>query len=257
MVKEVSTMAATASESEKLNRYNATPLYTQLSNIIRSKISSGELTPGTMIPSENELGKVYGVSRMTIRSVITQLVSEGLLYRAQGKGTFVSTPKLEISGLHYTGIRSQLEEMGHSVATRLLTNEVIAADELLAAKLQISPGEQVYAIQRLRTASGVNISYHKSYVPVRLCPGLNEKALEEEQLCKIISDDYLLTRSRVQETLESYIADDEKAEYLDVNPGFPLILLEDKIYSKDDILFEYTQVYFRGDKVKIRIEYKE
>ncbi len=247
----------TPSSPQKLNRNGATPLYAQLHDIIRGKIISGEWTPDGMIPSENELSRVYGVSRMTIRSVITQFVSEGFLYRIQGKGTFVSAPKLEISGLHYTGIRSQLEEMGQSVSTKLLSCGRIPANSHLAANLQIPVGREVYAIRRIRTANGVNISYHESYVPVHLCPGLEEKPLEEEQLCKIISDDYLLTRNRVTETLESFTADNEKAKYLDVRPGFPLILLEDKIYSTDNLLFEYTQVYFRGDKVKIRIEYNE
>ena len=242
---------------QKLNRNGATPLYAQLHDIIRGKIISGEWTPDSMIPSENELSRVYGVSRMTIRSVITQFVSEGFLYRIQGKGTFVSAPKLEISGLHYTGIRSQLEEMGQSVSTTLLSCCRIPASGYLASKLQIPAGEEVYAIRRIRTANGIKISYHESYVPVRLCPDLDKKALEEEQLCKIISDDYLLTRSRVTETLESFTADNEKAKYLNVRPGFPLILLEDKIYSTENILFEYTQVYFRGDKVKIRIEYHD
>lgn len=247
----------TSVPSEKLDRNNATPLYAQLKTIIREKISSGEWKPDSIIPSENELSRVYGVSRMTIRSVITQFVNEGILYRIQGKGTFVSAPKLEISGLHYTGIRSQLEEMGHAVSTKLLSCRKIFAGEFVARKLQVDPDEEVYEIRRIRSASGINISYHESFVPVRLCPGLDTKALEEEQLCSIISNDYLLTRSRVTETLESFLADNEKAEYLNVYPGFPLILLEDKIYSTDNILFEYTQVYFRGDKVKIRIEYHE
>ena len=64
-----------------------------------------------------------------------------------------------------------------------------------------------------------------------------------------------LTRSRVIETLESYTASTSKAKHLDVEPGFPLILLQDQIYSKDNTLFEYTRVYFRGDRVKIRIQY--
>jgi GntR family transcriptional regulator len=135
-----------SSSSKKLNRYDATPLYAQLHDIIRAKISSGEWAPDSMIPSENELGRIYGVSRMTIRNLITQFVNEGILYRIQGKGTFVSAPKLEISGLHYTGIRSQLEEMGHSVTTKLLSNEKISADEALAGKLQIAAGDEVYAI---------------------------------------------------------------------------------------------------------------
>lgn len=245
------------SDSKKLNRYDSTPLYAQLHTIIRNNISSGTWAPDNMIPSENELSRLYGVSRMTVRNVITQFVNEGLMYRIQGKGTFVSSPKIEISGLHYTGIRSQLEEMGHSVTTSLLSCDIIRSDERIASKLMITPGEEVYCVKRIRTTNGVNISYHESYVPVRLCPDLEKKPLIDEQLCTIISNDYLLSRSRVEETLESFTADEEKADYLNIYPGFPLILLEDKIYSPDNVLFEYTRVYFRGDKVKIRIEYNE
>ena len=177
------------------------------------------------------------------------------MYRIQGKGTFISSPKLEISGLHYTGIRSQLEEMGHSVTTKLLSCDIIRANEKLADRLKTTLSDEIYKIRRVRAANGLNISYHESYVPVRLCPGLNEKPLEDEQLCSIISNDYLLNRVRVEESLESYIADSEKADYLNIYPGFPLILLEDRIYSSDNLLFEYTLVYFRGDKIKIKIEY--
>ena len=70
-----------------------------------------------------------------------------------------------------------------------------------------------------------------------------------------MSSDYLLQRSRVVETMESYIADTTKAGYLEVFPGFPLILLEDQLYTADNTLYEYTRVYFRGDKIKVRIEY--
>ncbi len=252
----MSTSAESGSRS-KLNRYDAMPLYVQLKNIIREKISSEEWPPNSMIPSENELSRIYGISRMTVRSVITQFVTEGLLYRIQGKGTFVSDNKIEISGLHYVGIRSQLEEMGHQVSTKLISCDITQADNYLSKKLEIIPGEDVYAIRRVRAANGVNISYHKSFVPVRLCPGLENRDLEGEQLCTTISTNYLLTRSKVVETLESYIADERKADYLNVYPGYPLILLQDQIYSADNTIFEYTRVYFRGDKIKIRIEYDE
>ena len=248
-------MAAENTDRNKLNRYDATPLYAQLRSIFREKISSGEWAPNTMIPSENELSRIYGISRMTVRNVITQFVTEGMLYRIQGKGTFVNDTKLEISSLQYVGIRSQLEEMGQSVTTRLITCGIIHADEYLARKLNIRAGDELYRLKRVRSVNGRPISYHKSFVPVGLCPDLDKKDLEGEQLCAIMSNDYLLTRSRVIETLESYTASTSKAKHLDVEPGFPLILLQDQIYSKDNTLFEYTRVYFRGDRVKIRIQY--
>ena len=242
---------------ETLKRRDATPLYKQLTIIIREKISSGEWAPDTMIPSENELSKMYGISRMTVRNVVTQFVSEGYLYRIQGKGTFVSDSKLELSSFQYGGLREQLEERGQTVETKLLSCDIVPADAYLAKKMQVALNTDLFRIKRVRSINNVNISYHESYVPVKLCPDLNTKKLAEDQLCHILNDDYLLTRSRMVETIESYIADSTKAEYLGIYPGFPLILLQDQIYSADNEIFEYTRVYFRGDKIKLKLSFNE
>lgn len=243
--------------STTLNRYDSTPLYAQLKSIIREKISSGEWAPDTMIPSELELSRQYGVSRMTVRNVLTQFVTEGFLYRIQGKGTFVSETKYEITSMHYMGIREQLERMGHEVHTKLLSCTRMPVDDYLSKKMELNPGEEVFKIKRVRYANGVNISYHKSYIPVSLCPNLDTKNLQDIQLCEILSEDYLLHQNRMVETIESYIADNTKAGYLNVYPGFPLILLQNQLFSPDNTLYEYTRVYFRGDKIKVRIEHRK
>lgn len=246
-----------ANELTALDRVNSTPLYVQLKNIIRSKISSEEWLPNTMIPSENELSSIYGISRMTARNVITQLVAEGLLYRIPGKGTFVNEAKIEITGLSYTGLRSQLESQGQKVETKLLSIERVKCDEYVARKLNIAPNDEIYKIKRMRTANGIPVSYHKSFVPCALCKNLEAYDLENDQLCKILSEHFSLNRARVVETLESYIADVPKAEILGITPGFPLIMLQDTIATNSGEIFEYTRVYFRGDKIKLRLEYNE
>jgi GntR family transcriptional regulator len=93
-----------------LDRNSSLPLYAQLKTIIKDKVENGEWRSNEMIPSENELASSYGISRMTARSVVTQLVTEGILYRVQGKGTFVCEDKIEMASPSYAGIRSQLEK---------------------------------------------------------------------------------------------------------------------------------------------------
>ena len=73
-----------------LDRNDPKPLHQQLREILEDAIESGKWGPDEKIPSENELSSMYGLSRMTVRSVLTELVREGWLYRVQGKGTFVS-----------------------------------------------------------------------------------------------------------------------------------------------------------------------
>ncbi|SCP98401.1 GntR family transcriptional regulator [Anaerobium acetethylicum] len=247
-------MITEAAKPSELKRANSTPLYVQLKNIIREKISTGEWEPNDVIPSENELSQIYGISRMTARSVITQLVTEGLLYRVPGKGTFVSEPKIEMSSLSYSGIRNQLENKGYKVETKLLDVTKVKCDDFLAKKLGITPGAEVFKINRVRSANGTPISYHKSFVPAELCRDLDQYDLANEQLCKILSDQCSLTPGKVTETLESYLADGPKAEILGVKPKFPLILLQDLISTSSGVIFEYTRVYFRGDKITLKIE---
>ena len=238
-----------------LDRESSVPLGKQLETIMRRKISTGVWAPNTRIPSENELCKICGISRMTARNVVSQFVSYGYFYRIQGKGTFVSEKKYEFSSLQYSGLRKQLEEQGHSVSTKLISCDVMPADEFLADKLNISVGEQVFKVKRVRAANGINISYHKSYVPVKLCPGLEKKDLTNEQLCKIMATDYYLERQYVVETLETFVADRSKAKYLNVKPGMPLLLLQDQLYTPDNRIYEFSIIFFRGDKIKMHIEF--
>src|SRR3954447_24012491 len=95
--------------TEVLVRESAVPLYAQLEQILHTRITRGEWLPGQRIPSENELNRIYGLSRMTVRGVLTKLVGDGLLVRVPGKGTYVATPKINAVSPAYRGVREQLE----------------------------------------------------------------------------------------------------------------------------------------------------
>ena len=81
--------------TDVLERESAVPLYVQLEQILHTRITSGEWAPNQRIPSENELNRIYGLSRMTVRGVLTKLVNDGLLLRVPGKGTYVAPPKID------------------------------------------------------------------------------------------------------------------------------------------------------------------
>jgi GntR family transcriptional regulator len=238
-----------------LERQNPKPLYAQLEDIIREKIEAGEWKPHNPILSENELSKNYGMSRMTARSVITQLVREGLLYRVPGKGTYVSDPKITTNSLSYMGIREQLEKMGYEITTKLIKEEKITASDKIASVLRLNERSEVFVIERVRYIKGEPLSLHTSYIPFGVCDGIGSKDLEGEQLCVILERDYDLKRGKVVETLESSVANQTEAKLLSVKQGYPLLLLQDIIYSPQGNPFEYSKVLFRGDKIKLKFEF--
>lgn len=231
------------------------PIYMQLAELLRSEIVSGHYKADDMIPSELELSRRHDISRMTARAVVTQLVNEGLLYRVQGKGTFVVEPKIQARSLAYRGIREQLESMGYSTQTTLLEFRTIPADNHLAKVFSVPTGEPLIFAKRVRSIEERPISLHLSYIPQTLAPTLGPDRLEVEQLCVILAQDFALEADAVSETLESTMASAAEAKLLGVERRFPLLLLEDTYRLTTGRVFEYTKVLFRGDKLKLHFEY--
>jgi GntR family transcriptional regulator len=238
-----------------LDRQGPKPLHAQLEDIIIQNIENEYWKPNSAIPSENEFSKMYGLSRMTVRSVITRLVHSGLLYRVQGKGTYVSIPKIISKSLSQVGISKQLEEMGYDISTKLILIKKEIVPLYMQKELNIPKGSEVYFVQRLRSIKNEPLSIHNSHVPSSISPFLELKDLEGAQLCDILENQYNVKISKVVETLESCVATSSVAEMLKVEPGFPLLLLRDLFYSTDNIPIKFSEVLFRGDKIKLRQEY--
>ena len=200
------------------------------------KLDSGEWSPGALIPSENELSHMYGISRTTVRNVITKLVQEEVLFRIPGKGTYVAEPKIVAQSLSYAGIREQLEKMGYEVSTRVLSITKETLDKKTFSKF-----------------SGIKSPVF--FVVRELCPDLGRHDIATEQMCTILSQDYGLHRAKTIETLESVPATAHEADLLNIAPGQPLLLLQDVIQNEDGLTFEYSKVAFRGEKIKITLEF--
>lgn len=238
-----------------LDRNDPKPLYVQLEEILRFSIANSEWEANQLIPSENELSKTYGLSRMTVRSVIINLVNEGLLYRVQGKGTFVSPPKISTKSPAYQGVREQLEMQGYKIETKIIENVLISPDNRIMNILGVLQNEKVVFIKRVRIADGIPVSIHNSYIPVRLCPIIPAEELETDQLCTIMDKRYGLRAASVTETLESVLASEEEAKLLMIERRHPLLLLEDINRTSEGRVFEYTKIAYRGDKIKLTFEF--
>lgn len=238
-----------------LDHSSAKPLYIQMEEVIRQNLSNGTWVSGSLIPSENELSRNYGISRMTVRNVITKLVQEGLLFRIPGKGTFVSEPKIIANTLVYVGIREQLEQMGYEVTTKLLEVVTKSGTKDMCDLFKIEPDSVFYVIRRIRYVRNEPFSLHTSYIPAELTPGIEKLDLVNEQLCTILSSEYGLIRENTQETLESVAASKEEAKLLNIPLNHPLLLLHDTIIGKDGKPFESSYVLFRGEKIKIKLEF--
>lgn len=241
--------------TDVLERDSATPLYVQLEQILHERIVGGQWAPGQRIPSENELNKLFGLSRMTVRGVLTKLVADGLLVRVPGKGTYVATPKINAVSPAYRGVREQLESQGYETSTRLISLTLETPSSGVRERLALADDDEAYVVVRVRSVQGEPISLHRSYVPARLAPGLDGHDVVANQLCVVLEQHYGLPMRRVREDLEAVAVSQSEARHLGMRRGEPALQLQDVIYDDLSRPFEHSSIVFRGDRLRLRFDY--
>nr|WP_211340830.1 GntR family transcriptional regulator [Xylanimonas allomyrinae] len=136
------------------------------------ELIADELRVGDLIPSERFLTHRFGISRMTVRQAIDGLVSEGVLRREHGRGTFVADRVHSEFELRLTTFGEEMRHRGLVPGSRALVVECLQAPRWLADALAIDPGALVHHFERLRTADGLPVSLEESWIPVSLAPEL-------------------------------------------------------------------------------------
>jgi GntR family histidine utilization transcriptional repressor len=120
------------------------PLYRQVKDYIVAHIESGDLAPGHRLPSEHELVRILGVSRMTANRALRELMAEGALTRLPGVGTFVAPQRSEAEFLHIRNIADEIAGRGHRHRAEAHAVGAVAADAAIAAQLEIAEASDVF-----------------------------------------------------------------------------------------------------------------
>lgn len=224
------------------------PRYYQLKEIMREKIRAGEWKSGDLIPSERELGEQYGISRMTARQAITELVNEGLFYREQGKGTFVSRHKITQQLINLTGFTEDMKARGQRPGSRVVSAQMIPADEVLAERLRIKPGQMVFCLQRLRLADDEPLAIEISNLSFMGCERLLEEDLEKNSLYRLLEDKYGQTLLEAEQELEAGLIGPDEAQLLQVSTGSAALFIRRTTYTERDHPIEYAKSVYCGNK---------
>jgi len=240
-----------------LQRDSLIPLYYQLMEILIDQIETGILCPGDPVPSENELKRMYGVSKHTVLQAIKALVNKRLLYRIRGKGTFVTDPKISQSITSLLGYSSEIIGLNGTVRNRSVLSTRMPALPAVARHLGIAEKASVYHIQILREVNGRPMALQTSFLPEDLCPGLIDAPFENGSLFKTLQHRYNLEVTNVQETFQAVKADSYEAKLLEIRVGEPLVLLERYSTERGGRIVELVRTLLRGDRCKLNIELKK
>lgn len=231
------------------------PYHYQLRELLRDEITSGRWEVGERLPSERELCEAFQLSRTTIREAIDALVSEGLLRREKGRGTFVAEPKITEKWLEAPdSFTESMQEHGYQIETKVLNLSVISAPHRVARDLRLRSEEPVIVLDRLRIILQEPILVVTSYLPQKLCPSLLEEDFTRNSLYKVLREKYGINIAHAKRVMEAVAANEIEANLLHVRPGVPLMLIESTAYLEDGTPIEYFKARHRGDRTRFEVE---
>lgn len=233
-----------------LSKTEGVALYVQIRETLRQQIKNGQLEAGQKLPAEDELAAQFGVSRMTVRQGISDLIDEGVLYRRRGVGTFVAQFHVERDHNRLTNFLETAQAAGFAAEVRLLSREVVPARMTVAKALALQESEPVIRIQTLRLANGVPITVYDEYVPYRLYPQLLQEDLRSRPAWQIL-ENHGYTIKRAVQRVEARLADADIANLLEIEENAPILYKHRVIMSEDGAPVELILCHNRGDSYSV------
>jgi len=212
-----------------------------------------QLDVGDAIPSERQLCADLGVSRLTVRAALDDLVRDGMLIRRHGSGTFVSEPKIA-QELTMTSFTEDMRRRGMVPGSRTLDLHVSPAGAHLGRLLHVSPSEPVVLIKRVRLADHETMAIETLHVRESLVPGLTASELEQRSFYDILQERFGIEIVGGLQTIEPTVTNEEESEALGVPLHSPAFLFERTTRSATGEIVEYVRSIYRGDRYKLVTE---
>lgn len=242
-----------------INKYSNVPLYSQLKQLIIQKIESGEYPGDSKIPSEQELCEQYDISRPTVRQAISELTSNGYLYKEKGKGTFVARSKSKVDIKNYTGFTDSILDNQNPGQYDIMSLRTVTLSEAQFLEkvfgIQGNSEKTEFAEISFVTKEDKNIlSYCSSYIPLVLFPDIIEDIKDKKTSVDILKGKYPLVPVRSKSSLEVVFTDQTDAQYLQVQTGLPVIKIYNTLYSRSGQAVEFVIAKYRADKCMFYFE---
>lgn len=229
---------------------SSSPLYLQIKQYIDTKIQSGRWPIGHRIPTELELTKQFGVSRMTVNKAVRDLVSEGKLQRKPRLGTFVcaADDKAESPLLDIRNIAEEVKHRGNHYSNQVVSQQQITADEAIAIKLGVMIGSQVFYSEIIHLEEGAPIQHEMRWVNPLYASNYLQQDFTHVTPNQYLSENCPL--SAIEHTVEAVVANDKVKAALKLGNNEPCLLLNRRTWSQEKLVSS-ALLYHPGTKYKL------
>ncbi len=238
-----------------IDRESQQKLYVQIYTIFKEKIIRTEWPEGMQKPTEDDLCRLYDISKATVRVAISDLVREGLLRRIQGKGTFVEHSTQALGLCMRTRFTGDMFGEGVSLTRELLNRGVQSPPDEIRTYFE---EEGVLYYFRCKCMDEDEPAFlEESYIPMALVPGIEAEDIGQISLFDLLQDKAIVKVSRVLQTIEVAEIKDEAAAILKIASGSPGLLLHRLIMGPEESPIAYTRLVGAGTKYKIQTEFEK
>jgi GntR family transcriptional regulator/GntR family frlABCD operon transcriptional regulator len=227
------------------------PQYRRLYEILRKHILDNVYQENDLLPSENELCQLYGMTRPTVRQALSSLANDGYIIKHQGKGSIVHHLPKEIGILSISGTTS-------AVGDRRLKTKIIVKPVLMKW-----PGDFMFPLTKLEEESGciymervrfleeVPIFYDISYIANINLPRITSRQFENKSLFRILRDSYRIEVKGGEQRIKSIPANSRISKLLNLKKGQPVLHLERRMETNNPDLFLYSSIFCNTEKYSI------
>jgi GntR family transcriptional regulator len=225
-------------------------LYSRIETVLAGEIADGDLKVGDQLPTEDSLIARFGVSRITVRRAIQNLVSRGLVEIRRGKGTFVAAPRITQELTQLSGFVEDMHVLGRKPTARVISKEIVPADATVASHLGLTKGQRVVRIRRVRLADGVPLSFDETYLPLEVGKKIITDNLKVEPIFSLLERKYGVPLIEAAYKLDAVEAEAEVAAALKVKQRSPIFRIERTSYSTGSRPVDYERLHYRGDLIQ-------
>ncbi|PSQ87267.1 MAG: GntR family transcriptional regulator [Bacteroidetes bacterium QH_2_63_10] len=229
------------------------PRHEQISDWLRQRIEQGAYEVDEKLPSENELGDRFDVSRVTVRRALQTLENEDYIYRRQGLGSFVKERRAAQGLVRLTDFAQDMAQAGLE-ASSVVEHQ---APEMPPPKVAVRLGtedEPVMRLDRTRLGDGPPVAFDRTWLPMFYAQLLEGHDLEEETIYHILETEYDIPVLRGQYRITAANADPTVATPLGVDEGEALLLIERLSLTEGDKRIYFQRRYYRSDRVAYELE---
>jgi len=236
-----------------LNHQSSIPIYQQIADWMRKKIQSGEWQDDEKLMSETDLAVSLNVSRGTIRKAIETLISEKLLLRIHGKGTFVRNKILleQKPTWRLAGFSRDLKSRGIPYSTEVLEAEIVFPSELIRDALKLAPDEKIFHLKRLRKIKDQPVLLIENHIVYKVCASIEKIDFSQQQLYVTLEDQFNVQFDWSKRIYKSQQATPEIAKLLKLDPNAALMYIEELYHNKQSLPIEYTRAWFDAQVFQI------